>query len=102
MTSTVLKTYFKKQPPEDIFRNELEQLLPARDLVNMSNDSFENIFMTIFNKHAPLKIKYARANEGPFMIKDLSRAIMLRSKLRNKLNKNKTLQTNLDNKKQRN
>ena len=58
--------------------------------------------MTIFNKHAPLKIKYVRANEGPFMTKDLRRAIMLRSKLQNKLNKNKTLETDLAYKKQRN
>ena len=58
--------------------------------------------MTIFNKHAPLRIKYVRANECPFMTKDLRRAIMLRSKLRNKLNKNKTLETNLAYKRQRN
>ena len=37
----------------------------------------------IFNKHAPIKRKYIRANEAPFMTKDLHKAIVKRSKLRN-------------------
>ena len=42
--------------------------------------------------HAPLKQKYLRANQGPFMTKELQKAIMRRSKLRNRLNKVKTEQ----------
>ena len=45
----------------------------------------------IFNKHAPIKRKYIRANEAPFMTKDLHKAIMKRSKLRNKFLKSKSL-----------
>ena len=60
------------------------------------------IFTTVFNKHAPLKFKFVRANDGPFMSKGLRKAIMLRSKLRNNLNKSKTQQANLAYKKQRN
>ena len=78
------------------------QLLLRSDLVNISNDDLVNIFMTVFNKHAPLKTKYVRANDGPFMTKDLRKAMMLRSNLRNKLNKNKTLEANLAYKRQRN
>ena len=58
--------------------------------------------MTVFNKHAPLKTKYVRANDGPFMTKNLRKAMMSRSNLRNKLNKNKTLEANLAYKRQRN
>ena len=45
----------------------------------------------IFNKHAPIKRKYIRANEAPFMTKDLHKAIMKRSKLRNKFLKSRNL-----------
>ena len=45
----------------------------------------------IFNKHAPIKRKYIRANEAPFMSKDLHEAIMKRSKLRNKFLKSRNL-----------
>ena len=40
-----------------------------------------NLFMTI---HTPLKTKYVRANDGPFMTKD-----------HRKLNKNKTIEADL-------
>ena len=42
-------------------------------------------------KHAPIKRKYIRANEVPFMVKDLHKAIMKRSKLRNKFLKSRNL-----------
>ena len=45
---------------------------------------FLNIFIEILNKHAPTKQKYVRANQGRFMTKDLYKAIMKRSRLRNK------------------
>ena len=114
MTATVLKTFFKKQPAKVIsyreykhfsqfkFRNALEQSLFGRDIINIANDEFVNIFMTTFNKHAPLKIKYVRANDAPFMTKKLRKAIMKRSKLRNNFNKNKTLEANKAYKEQRN
>ena len=53
-------------------------------------------------KHVPLKQKYLRANQGPFMTKELQKAIMLRSKLRNSLNKLKTEEAYKEYKKQRN
>ena len=43
------------------------------------------------DKHAPIKRKYIRANEAPFMVKDLHKAIMKRSKLRNKFLKSRNL-----------
>ena len=35
------------------------------------------------NKHAPMKQKYLKANQGRFMTKDLHKAIMKQSRLRN-------------------
>ena len=46
--------------------------------------SFKETILSVFNKHAPIKNKYIRANEAPFMIKLLHIEIMRRSRLRNK------------------
>ena len=58
--------------------------------------------MEVLERHAPLKQKYIRANQAPFMNNELQKAIMLRSKLRNRLNKLKTEQANMEYKRQRN
>ena len=51
---------------------------------------FLNIFLDILNKHAPIKKKYIRANQSNFMTRKLSKAIMKRSKLRNRFLKEKS------------
>ena len=68
----------------------------------MSNDEFSDIATNVFERHAPLKYKYVRANGGPFMNKELRKAVMLRSKFRNKFNRNKSVSTKVAYKKQRN
>ena len=42
----------------------------------------KTIFVGLLNKATPLKRKYLRANYSKFMTKELSKAIMLRIKLR--------------------
>ena len=53
--------------------------------------TFKETAFCIFNKHAPMRRKYVRVNETPFMTKEPHKAIMKRSRLRNKneINKNK-------------
>ena len=104
---------YKKQPPTVIsyrdyrlyspyhFRAELDSTL-FFDLQFISNDTFINIFMEILNVHAPIKFKYIRANNNLFMTKELRKAIMQRSKLRNRLNRLKTPEANAAYKRQRN
>ena len=58
--------------------------------------------MKVLNNHAPLKKRYIRANNAPFMNSVLCKAIMLRSKLRNNYIKNKTTAARNLYKKQRN
>ena len=58
--------------------------------------------MDIFDRHAPLKQKYVRSNQVPFMIKELRKAVMIRTKVRDDLNKIKTMSTESAYKKQRN
>ena len=57
---------------------------------------------SVLNNHAPIKTKYVRANDGPFMTKPLRKAIMVRSKLRNRYNKNRSVENEKAFKKQRN
>ena len=49
---------------------------------------FYSVFLKELNKHAPLKKKFLRYKNEPFMIKDLRKHIMVRSKLRSIFNKN--------------
>ena len=46
--------------------------------------------METLNKHAPLKKRYIRANNSSFMNEDICKAIMVRTRLRNKFLKLKT------------
>ena len=46
-------------------------------------------FLTVLNKEAPLKAKFLRHKNNPFMTKELGKAIMKRSQLKNKYNKNR-------------
>ena len=97
MTVTVMKRYFKKKDPIIIeyrdlknfdgtkFRDDLRAELEKMDNVTVAD--FQNIFLTIWNVHAPVKKKVVRGNNAPFMNRTLSKAFMHRAKLRNKSHK---------------
>ena len=59
-------------------------------------------FLNVLNKFAPLKKKYLRANHSRFIKKELNKAIMQRSRLRNEYLKDKTRAARIAYKKQRN
>ena len=64
---------------------------------------FLNIFIEILDKHASIKQKYPRAkNQGRFMTKNLHKAIMKRSRLKNKFLNDGTEMPQNEYKKQRN
>ena len=102
LTITVLKQYFPKLKPKVVnyrdyqnfqnneFRAELDNEMSKHDLGNMEYQHFLNIFIDILNKHAPMKQKYLRANQGRFMTKDLHKAIMKRFRFRSKFLRNRT------------
>ena len=46
--------------------------------------SFTETFRRVIDKHAPLKTKRVRGNQSPFMTKELSKAVMNKSKTRKK------------------
>ena len=114
MTVTVMKSVFAKQRPT---------IIQYRDLKNFSNENYRHDLILeisksksnnylqkdfhilankMFNKHVSIKSKYCRANQAPFMNKSISKAIMKRSRLRNKFLKNKNAQNNLLYNRQRN
>ena len=114
LTITVLKQYFPKLKSKVVnyrdyrnfrnneFRAELDNEMLKYDLGNMEYQHFLNIFIEVLNKHAPMKQKYLRANQGRFMTKDLHKAIMKRSRLRNKFLRDRTDISREEYKKQRN
>ena len=72
---TVLKTFYKKQR---------FKIIHYRNYKNFENDNFRQDLLSALDKHAPKKVKYIYSNNCNFMTKELRKAIMNRSKLRNK------------------
>ena len=91
-----MKSIFQKQVPKilnyrnykrfnnEIFQNDLMFEISKIGLNSICCQQFENIFMLTLNKHAPSKTRYVRANNSPFMNNNIYKAIMVRSRLRNK------------------
>ena len=114
LTVSVMKANFQKKVPKilnyrnykyfnnDIFRNELMDEISKIGLNLISCEQFEIISMTILNKHAPQKIRCVRANNSTFMNNTIYKAIMVRSRLRNKCLKLKTIESRLAYTQQRN
>ena len=102
LTITVMRCFFKKQPPitityrdyknfnPQLFRNELLKELYNVHKGKIDYETFEEIVVRLLSIFAPIKERYIRANNSPFMNKTLSKAVMTRSRLRNKFTKNPT------------
>ena len=111
---TVLRAFFQKQSPicikyrdykkfdEPLFYVELYQNLCCINITSTSYELFESIFLELLNKHVPMKEKYVRANNAPFMNKALSIAIMTRSRLRNRFLRNPDMTNKMKYNKKRN
>ena len=111
MIITVLKTTFPKAKPkvvlyrdyskfvENHFRIDLKEKL--REIREINYSSFENIFLSVLNKHTPYKKKVVRANQKPYLTKQLRKAIMNRSSLEHKFYKCQTTENHQAYKKQK-
>ena len=73
-----------------VFRAKLLEKLTSNSDGNQDFANVNRISKKVLDKHAPCKKKYVRANDGPFMTKELRKAIMKRTRLKNRFNKNKT------------
>ena len=102
LTVTVLKSYFKKLKPKELiyrdFKNFSNQQF-GTELVRELNENnvgvsqfelFQTITLGLLNKLAPSKKKTLRNNQSSFITKEVRKAIMTRSRLRNKFLKTKS------------
>ena len=74
-----------------IFKDDLKRYLCTNTESSRNFSKFQEIFLNVLDIHAPMKKKYIRANEVPYMIKPLRKAIMTRSRLENKFHQTKSL-----------
>ena len=111
MIITVLKSSFIKLKARETYYRDYknfssnsfrEELTLSLGRINKGFDSFEDIFMKTLNRHAPMKKKFVRPNEVPYMTKVLRKEIMKRSERESKYLKNKSYQNMKIYKKQKN
>eukprot|EP00794_Sanderia_malayensis_P005084 gene5084-5740_t len=96
MITTVLRGGFRKKGPTIVTYRDYSHFDNSKfcdEIATTFQDSssyndykaFDTLTMSIFDKHVPCKRKYIRANDCPFMNKQLRKAIMTRSRLKNKI-----------------
>ena len=109
MILTVSKTTMQRVSLKEIIYRDYKHFEPnnfrsdlRKNLESINNyELFEKIFLSILNKHAPLKKKVVRANHVPYMTKALRKAIMKHSALENKYLRNNTTENKIHYKKQK-
>ena len=69
---------------------ETKLKLKLNSQTNLSYSTFQAVFLETLNKIAPVKVKVLRFNNNAFMTKSLRKAIMLRSRLKNNFNKQRS------------
>ena len=94
---------YKKFIPEN-FLSDVKHAQFECDGTNpdKSYDHLTNTFRSIVEKHAPIKTKFLRGNNAPFMNPELRKAIYTRARLKRRLNKHPSKQNEVAFKKQRN
>ena len=86
----IIKYRNYKNFDEDKFRFLFKKRLDEFNADDITVDIFKMTFLNVLNKFTPLKKKYLRANRSLFVNKELNKAIMQRSRLRNAYLKDKT------------
>ena len=69
---------------------------------NVNYKSITENFLEAIDKHAPLKKKFVRGNQAPFMNREFQKAIYTRTRLKNKYWRDPSRENELAYKKQRN
>ena len=101
---TFLKSCYDRLKPKIVYYRNYKKFNEANFLNDVKNCDFSlktdepnenydfltNTFINIVNNHAPLKKKFIRGNQAPFMTRNLRKEIYTRSRFRNKFCKNPT------------
>ena len=96
LISTFLRSHFSRLKPKTIYYRNYKKFNEQKFLEDVKNtnlyfnldDPSENyelitdLFSKIVNKHVPLKKKFLRGNQAPFINKELRKAIYDRSRLK--------------------
>ena len=111
MISTIMKLHFTRESPKtkyyrdyrkfdiDYFSSELSRQLNSVfcsikenvDYEELNDFSrFHRVFLNLLNIQAPLKKKTLRGKNSPFMTKTLRKAILIRSRLKNRFHKTRS------------
>ena len=110
----IFRTSFEPLPPkiikyrnyknfdEDKFRILFKKRLNDFNTDDITVDIFKMTFLNVLNRFARLKKKYLRPNHSRFVNKELNKAIMERSRVRNEFLKDKTRAARIAYNKQRN
>ena len=106
-----MKLHFARESPKtkyyrdyrkfdiDHFRSELSPQLDStfssfkenEDCEGLNEFSrFHRVFLNLLDIHAPLKDKILRGNNSPFLTKKLRKAIMIRSRFKNRFNETRS------------
>ena len=114
--STFFKSKAPRLKPKVIFYRNNKKFDEKSFLDDLQNESFsmssndpnvnyksitENFLETIY-KHAPLKKKFIRGNQAPFMNRDFQKAICTRTRLKNNYWRDPSRENELAYKRQRN
>ena len=97
LISTFLRSQFCQLKSKKIYYSNSENFNEKNFLEEVKNTDFRfnsdnpnenyeliaNIFSNIVEKHAPLKKKFLRGNQAPFMTKEFRKVIHNRSRIRN-------------------
>ena len=111
-----MKSYISCLKPKTIFYRNYKNFdeekfvtdVKAADFSFSNNDPNENYsvlsdtFSKLVDRHAPLKIIIQRGNHGPFISKEMRKALYARSRLQNKFCKNPSEENERKYKRQRN
>ena len=116
MISTFFKACSSKSKTKVIFYRSCKKFKESNLLCSLKkanfdclkNDPYQNYnlstnkFLGIVNKHAPLKKKFVRGSNAPFMNREFQKEIYVRSRLRNKYWVEPTTENKVAYQKQRN
>ena len=107
----MLKTTFEKEEFKNVTNRKYKQfqwetfekdLTSSLKNCNGEYESYEQNFIKVLNTHAPKKVKILRENHKPHYYKNLRKAIMKRSTLKNKAKRSKVPVDIVNYKKERN
>ena len=114
MVLTVLKTTLPKAKQKEVFYRDCKKFsdidfrLDLKNTINANREfstshfsHFQEMFLVVLDRHAPIKKKFLRANEVPYMTKALKKAIMTRSRLENRYYKSKSMIDKINYKRQK-